>query len=83
MNSDKLKQHIAMFGGFLGALYLALNASGISAEWINPEKVDLWLNVLNAGLPFVLVAYGVYKNTYLVTKKAKEQEQTLKDLDMK
>lgn len=83
MNSDKLKQYIAMFGGFVGALYLALNASGISAEWINPEKVDLWLNVLNAGLPFVLVAYGVYKNTYLVTKKAKEQEQTLKDLDMK
>ncbi|MFC6402981.1 phage holin [Mammaliicoccus sciuri] len=83
MNNDKLKQCIAMFGGFIGALYLALNASGISAEWINPEKVDLWLNVLNAGLPFVLVAYGVYKNTYLVTTKAKEQEQTLKDLDMK
>lgn len=83
MNNDKLKQYIAMFGGFIGALYLALNASGISAEWINPEKVDLWLNVLNAGLPFVLVAYGVYKNTYLVTTKAKEQEQTLKDLDMK
>ncbi|WP_239740524.1 MULTISPECIES: phage holin [unclassified Mammaliicoccus] len=83
MNSDKLKQYIAMFGGFVGALYLALNASGISAEWINPEKVDLWLNVLNAGLPFVLVAYGVYKNTYLVTTKAKKQEEKLKELDMK
>lgn len=83
MNNDKIKQYIAMFGGFLGALYLALNASGISAEWINPEKVDLWLNVLNAGLPFVLVAYGVYKNTYIVTKKAKEQEKTLKENDMK
>ncbi|MCC2087875.1 SPP1 phage holin family protein [Mammaliicoccus sciuri] len=83
MDSDKIKQYIAMLGGFLGALYLALNASGISAEWINPEKVDLWLNVLNAGLPFVLVAYGVYKNTYIVTKKAKEQEKTLKENDMK
>lgn len=83
MNNDKIKQYIAMFGGFLGALYLALNASGISAEWINPEKVDLWLNVLNAGLPFVLVAYGVYKNTYIVTNKAKEQEKTLKDNNMK
>lgn len=83
MSNDKIKQYIAMFGGFLGALYLALNASGISAEWINPEKVDLWLNVLNAGLPFALVAYGVYKNTYIVTKKAKEQEKTLKENDMK
>lgn len=83
MSNDKIKQYIAMFGGFLGALYLALNASGISAEWINPEKVDLWLNVLNAGLPFVLVAYGVYKNTYIVTEKAKEQEKTLKENNMK
>lgn len=83
MDKDKIKQFIALIGGFLGALYLALNASGISAEWINPQKIDLWLNVLNAGLPFVLVAYGVYKNSFIVTRKAKKQEEKLKELDMK
>ncbi|WMZ83832.1 hypothetical protein QS432_13050 [Staphylococcus pseudintermedius] len=31
---DKIKQFIALIGGFVGALYLALQASGISAEWI-------------------------------------------------
>ncbi|XVK95958.1 phage holin [Staphylococcus nepalensis] len=83
MEKDKLKQFIALIGGFLGALYMALNASGISAEWINPQKVDAWVNVLNTGIPVVLTFYGVYKNTFVVTKKAKNQEKTLKDLNIK
>ncbi|PCF45482.1 PTS mannose transporter subunit IID, partial [Staphylococcus delphini] len=52
---DKVKQFIALTGGFLGALYLALQASGISAEFINPQKVDAWINVINTGLPLALV----------------------------
>lgn len=80
---DKVKQFIALIGGFLGALYLALQASGISAEFINPQKVDAWINVINTGLPLVLVAYGVWKNTYLVKSKAKEQEQVLKERGLK
>lgn len=83
MKKDKTKQFIALVGGFLGALYMALNVSGISAEWINPQKVDAWVNVLNTGIPVVLTFYGVYKNTFVVTKKAKEQEEVLKDLNMK
>ena len=31
MEKDKAKQFVALVGGFLGSLYLALNASGISA----------------------------------------------------
>lgn len=83
MEKDKLKQFIALIGGFLGALYMALNASGISAEWINPQKVDAWVNVFNTGIPVALTFYGVYKNTFVVTKKAKNQEKTLKDLNIK
>ncbi|WP_436860528.1 phage holin [Staphylococcus caeli] len=83
MNNDKIKQLIAMIGGFLGALYLALNASGVSAEWINPQKVDLWVNVLNTGLPIALTFYGVYKNTYLIKPKAKVQEEYLKEKGLK
>ncbi|PTF68157.1 phage holin [Staphylococcus chromogenes] len=80
---DKVKQFIALIGGFLGALYLALQASGISVEFINPQKVDAWINVINTGLPLALVAYGVWKNTYLVKSKAKEQEQVLKEKGLK
>lgn len=80
---DKIKQYVALIGGFLGALYLALQASGISVEFINPQKVDAWINVINMGLPLVLILYGVWKNTYLVKSKAKEQEQVLKEKGLK
>ncbi|WP_419791569.1 phage holin [Staphylococcus chromogenes] len=80
---DKIKQYVALIGGFLGALYLALQASGISVEFINPQKVDAWINVINMGLPLVLVLYGVWKNTYLLKAKAKEQEKVLKEKGLK
>lgn len=83
MDTDKIKQFIALIGGFLGALYLALNASGVSAEWINPQKVDLWVNVLNTGIPIALTFYGVYKNTFIIKKKAKVQEAYLKEKGLK
>lgn len=83
MNTDKIKQFVALIGGFLGALYLALTASGISAEWINPQKVDLWVNVLNTGVPIVLTLYGVYKNTFIIKHSAKMQEEYLKEEGLK
>ncbi|WP_341636367.1 phage holin [Staphylococcus casei] len=83
MNADKIKQFIALIGGFLGALYLALNASGISADWINPQKVDAWVNVLNTGLPIALTFYGIYKNTFIIKNKAKVQEEYLKEEGLK
>lgn len=83
MNTDKVKQFVALIGGFLGALYLALNASGISAEWINPQKVDLWVNVLNTGVPIALTFYGVYKNTFIIKHSSKVQEEYLKEEGLK
>lgn len=83
MNGDKIKQFVALIGGFLGALYLALNASGIGAEWINPQKVDAWINVLNTGIPIALTFYGVYKNTFIIKSKEKTQEEYLKEKGLK
>lgn len=80
---DKIKQFIGLIGGFLGALYLALNTSGISAEWINPQKVDAWINVINTGLPLALVLYGVWKNTFIIKKSARDQEKYLKEKGLK
>ncbi|RXK19103.1 phage holin [Macrococcus sp. DPC7161] len=83
MTSDKVKQYIAYFGGFLGALYTLLNTFGISSEWINPQKTDALLVFLNSIVPFVLIAYGIHKNTYIITTKAKKQENALKSLGLK
>ena len=78
IDPDKVKQFIAMIGGFLGALYLALNASGISVEWLNPQRLNAWMSVLNTGIPIVFVLYGIWKNTFIFTNQSREQEKFLK-----
>lgn len=83
MNADKVKQFVALIGGFLGALYLALQATGLEFLWFNPDTINAWMGVLNAGIPFVLIAYGIYKNQYLLTKKAKVQEKELENKGLK
>lgn len=80
---DKIKQYVALIGGFLGALYLALQVSGVEFLWFNPETIDAWMGVLNAFIPFVLIAYGIYKNQYLLSEKAKLQENELKRKNLK
>ena len=78
IDPDKVKQFIAMIGGFIGALYLALNASGVQVEWFNPQKLNAWMNVLNTGIPIVFVLYGIWKNTFILTNHSREQEKILK-----
>lgn len=80
---DKAKQWIALIGGMLGALLLFLNSLGISWAWFNNDSINALTNFLVTLIPFVLVIYGVYKNQYVLTKKAKEQEEILKKNNMK
>lgn len=81
--SDKGKQYIALFGGFLGAVLLFLQSIDVHWYWFNENSIDAFTNVLIAAIPFVLVAYGVYKNTYVLTQKAKRQEDELKKKGLK
>lgn len=83
MDYDKLKQYIALFGGWLSAVLLFLQSLGIDFWWFNEETIGTFTDVLMASIPFVLLIYGVYKNTYVVTKKAKEQEKELKQKGLK
>ncbi|WP_218729473.1 phage holin [Mammaliicoccus lentus] len=76
---DKVKQFIAMIGGFLGAVYLALNASGIYIEWLSPDKLNAWMNVFNTGVPILFVLYGIWKNTFIITNQSRAQEKFLKE----
>ncbi|RNC96259.1 phage holin [Lysinibacillus halotolerans] len=83
MTSDKLKQYIALFGGLLSAILLFLQSLGINFSWFTDDTINAFVEVLLNAVPFVLVIYGVYKNTYIVTKKAKEQEKALKEEGLK
>lgn len=83
MSLDKLKQNVALFGGFLSALLLFFKSIGLDLEWFNADSINAFTNVLLAAVPLVIVFYGIYKNTYLVTNKAKEQEKVLKEKGLK
>ncbi|WP_342387193.1 phage holin [Salinicoccus bachuensis] len=83
MAQDKVKQLVAMIGGFLGALFLALQGMGIHFDWFNQEVIDLWIQVLMTGIPLAFAFYGIWKNTFLVTEKARDQEEELKKQGLK
>ncbi len=83
MTADKLKQYIGLFGGVLGAVLLFLQSLGLTFTHFNDDTINAFVNVLESLIPFVLVAYGVYKNSYIITKKAKAQENELKKKGMK
>lgn len=83
MTEDKLKQYIALFGGLLSALLLFLQAIGVELAHFNNTTIDAFINAALAAVPFVLAAYGIYKNTYIVTDKARKQEEKLKQEGLK
>ncbi|KIH70039.1 phage holin [Salinicoccus roseus] len=83
MTQDKLKQLVAMIGGFLGALFLALQGMGIHLEWFSQEMIDLWMQVLMTAIPLAFAFYGIWKNTFIVTKKARRQEEELNKQGLK
>jgi len=83
MNADKLKQYIALFGGWLSAVLLFLQTLNIQFDWFNQDTIGAFVNVLLASIPFILVIYGVWKNSYVVTKQARYQEEELKKKGLK
>lgn len=78
MSADKLKQYIAMFGGVLGALLLFLRSIDFELHWFNEMSIEAFISFLVALAPLVAVLYGVWKNQYIVSKKAREAEEVLK-----
>ncbi|MFC5587535.1 phage holin [Sporosarcina soli] len=83
MNADKLKQYIGLLGGLLSAILLFLGTLNVKFEWFNEASIGAFEGVLIAVAPFALLIYGVYKNSYIVTKKAKRQEEELKRKGLK
>lgn len=80
---DKLKQYFALFGGWLMAVLLFLGTLNIEFEWFNTESIDAFVVVLMASVPFIIVIYGVWKNSYRLSDKAKQQERVLKQRGLK
>ena len=77
MEKDKIKQYISQFGGMLALLYLALQASGIEVEYLNPDHVQPWINFLMVFIPALIGLYGVYK-THTSYAKSHVSKKSLK-----
>lgn len=61
---------------FLGFIKLTLAAYDINIP------VEFWDHVAN-GLSGILAAYGIYKNTYALSKTAKQQKEVLEQSGLK
>lgn len=83
MNKDKIMQYVAMIGGFLSALYFFLQSIGIELTYFNEQSINSFNEMLINAVPLILVAYGIWKNQYIVTKKARESEKELKNKGLK
>lgn len=83
MTAEKLKQYIALFGGLLSAILLFLHTLGVEMKWYTDESIDALTKVLIATVPFALVIYGIWKNTFVVSKTAKIQEKELEKKGLK
>lgn len=83
MDKDKLKQYIAFIGGALGGILFFLQSLGIEIAHFNNSTIDAFTEMLLSFVPLVLVGYGIWKNQYLVTGKAKKQEDELKRKGLK
>lgn len=83
MTADKLKQWIGFLGGALSALYFFFKTVEVEFEHFNELTIEAFIAFLTALIPLILVGYGIWKNQYLVTKKAKRQEYVLKQKGLK
>ncbi len=83
MDKDKLKQYIAFVGGALGGILFFLQSLDIEFLHFNNDTIDAFVGMLESFVPLILVGYGIWKNQYIVTDKAKKQEATLKYKGMK
>ena len=81
--NNKTTEWVALIGGVLSALLLFLRSIGIEALWFNEDTIGSFLNLLTTVIPLFFVFFGIYKNQYLITPKAKQQEEVLKKEGLK
>lgn len=79
----KTSEVITLLGAALSALLLFLQSLGLELTWFTDKTIELFVNSLIATATFSLTLYGVYKNTYVLTKKARKQNKVLQDKGLK
>ena len=83
MDKDKILQWIGFLGGALGGVLFFLQSLGLELTHFNDQTIDGFVTMLESFVPLILVGYGIWKNQYIVSGKAKVQENELKKRGLK
>lgn len=70
------KDILTLVCGFLTSLLLFLGSIGVKFQWF--ERVNAFIVLMSAASALIVNLYAVYKNTYVLTKKARKQKESLK-----
>lgn len=81
--NDNIKQFTALIGGVLGSLFLFFGTVGVAFDWFTPESIDAFVVLFGAVGALVFALFGVYKNSYKMSKKARKQDAELKRRGLK
>ena len=78
-----IKDILTLVGGFLSSLLFFLSTIGITFSWFTEDSINAFIWVISAFITLVVNLYAVYKNTYVITKKARMQKEELKKKGLK
>ncbi len=77
VGDQMLKDILILVGGFLSALLFFFSTIGITFSWFTQDSINAFIWVISAFITLVINLYAVYKNTYVITKKARLQKEEL------
>jgi len=78
-----IKDLLTLLAGFLSALLFFLSTIGIKLDWFTEDSISAFIWLLSAFITLVVNMYAVYKNTYVLTKKARIQKEELEKKGLK
>lgn len=80
---ETAKEIATLVTGWLGALMGVLATLNIKFEWLTDASISAIGVFIVATIMLVVGIYSVYKNTFVVTEKAKRQKAELKRKGLK
>ena len=83
MNKESAKELATLITGWLTALMGFLATLNIKYEWLTEASINALGVFIVATIILVVSSYAIYKNSFVITDKAKKQKEELKRRGLK
>ena len=77
------KDIVILVTAALSALMLFLGTIGVAFDWFTEASINAFGVLLGAIIALTIALFGIYKNTYALTEKARKQDEELKRRGLK